>query len=206
MWACLPKFDTDISVWRRILSPGFNTVILHHGIASGSSGYYHLVHTHLPTIARDPFRANRRYHLSILVRTGGCVRSTTRALPHHKPRSRGCSAFSSIVRIISKSCRMTDRVCALQSNANQRLDVSQCLQRIKSRIVIAHRIPLPLLFRRLHPPASASSRRRDAGKHGLLRGTHRSNSGFGWPGTRRWLSSIRKGADYFRPLYSLLMN
>ena len=27
-------------------------------------GYYHLVHTHLATIARDPFRANHRYHLS----------------------------------------------------------------------------------------------------------------------------------------------
>ena len=26
------------SVWRRILSPGFNTVILHQGIASGSTG------------------------------------------------------------------------------------------------------------------------------------------------------------------------
>src|SRR5688500_5301863 len=38
IWDCLPKFDTAISVWRRILFPGFNTVILHHGIASGSTG------------------------------------------------------------------------------------------------------------------------------------------------------------------------
>ncbi|MDR6306413.1 hypothetical protein GGQ85_004145 [Nitrobacter vulgaris] len=28
-------------------------------------GYYHLVHTHLTTIARDPFRANLKYHLSL---------------------------------------------------------------------------------------------------------------------------------------------
>ena len=70
MLACLPKFDTDISVWRRILSPGFNTVILHHGIASGSTG--------IITSSTRILRPSRAIHsetitgiISLLVRTHG---------------------------------------------------------------------------------------------------------------------------------------